>query len=376
MAGEAARADLRPGRSTVEAAPVVIDRAAVAVLKARIDLHDRMSLATYGDDAMREVAEFSDSVLRQTLGKDSGSIGDTLGHMLDKLRGLDPSTLKEAGWLQRLTGEVQRRVDRFRRRFVDVASEVDGIAIRLEQQRDGLHRDIAMLDQLYEANLSQLANLDAAIQAGREVGQHAETVALPEARARAASAAGGPDAQLAAQAVQDLAQAAERLGQKIDDLLRSRTIGQQMAVQIRMIQGADDTLADRLGTSINTTIPVWKNAMTIALALHHQGEALKLQKAVTDTTNEMLARNAERLKQGTIEIAKETQRGVVDIATLEKVNRDMIDTISEVVAIQGTARARRQDAEARMRVMEADMRKALLQAKRPPGARVPATSPS
>lgn len=336
------------------------DPALVARIRQEIRLDDRAALTAYGDQAQRGVAAFADTILRDTLNKDSGAVGDLLSDMIVKVNSLDPASLAKTGLLERLWGGAKARLLRFKERFTSLAAQVDRIALELERRSDALRRDIAMLDGLFDRNLAQLRELEAYIVAGGEVVEEARRVHLPALEARARAAGDGIEGQLATQAAADLAQGIERLERKLHDLKLSRMIAMQAMPQIRLVQNGDAALVEKLQSSIATTIPTWKNAMTIALALHRQGEAIKLQREVADTTNALLRANAEALRTGAAGIEREVQRGIVDIETLAQVNRSFVATIDEVLAIQRDGRARRQAAEAELVRIEGELKRAVL----------------
>jgi uncharacterized protein YaaN involved in tellurite resistance len=329
-------------------------------IRQEIRLDDRSALTTYGDQAQRGVAAFADTILRDTLNKDSGPVGALLSDLIAKVNSLDPASLGKAGLLERLWGGAKVRVLRFRERFSSLAAQVDRIALDLERRSDALRRDIAMLDGLFERNLAQMRELEAYIVAGTQIIEEVRRERLPALEAQARAAGEGVEGQLAAQAAADLAQSVERLERKVHDLKLSRMIALQTMPQIRLVQNGDAALVEKLQSSIATTIPTWKNGMTIALALHRQDAALKLQREVSDTTNALLKANAERLRQGTAGIEREVQRGIVDIETLSHVNRQFVETVNEVLAIQRDGQAKRRAAEAELTRIEDELKRTLL----------------
>ena len=358
--------DLLPLRSEDATAQAVATRVAqtdpalVQRIRQEIRLDDRSALTTYGDQAQRGVAAFADTILRDTMNKDSGSVGELLSDMIVKVNSLDPASLGKAGFLEKLWGGAKARLVRFKEKFSSLASQVDRIALELERRSDALKRDIAMLDGLFDRNLAQMRELEAYIVAGTQIIEEARRDQLPALEAQARAAGEGVDGQLLAQKASDLAQSLERLERKVHDLKLSRMIAMQTMPQIRLVQNGDAALVEKLQSSIATTIPTWKNGMTIALAIHRQDEALKLQREVSDTTNALLRANAEKLRQGTAGIEREVQRGIVDIETLTYVNRQFVDTIDEVLAIQRDGRAKRQAAESELVRIEGELKQTLL----------------
>ena len=338
------------------------DQSLVAKIKADIDITDRAQLISFGDSAQREVAAFADRILSETLNKDTGPVGGLLSDMMLKVKGLDPKSLEKLGFFERIFGGVKAKVERFKSQFTNVAAQIDRIALELQSQQETLKRDIAMLDGLHEKNLEQMRTLEAFIVAGTEYLEESRKVTIPAMEAQLKEAGEGAEGQLAAQQLNDARQALERFEKKIHDLKISRVIALQALPQIRLVQSGNATLVEKLQSSVATTIPTWKNQMTIALAIHRQREALELQKNVSDATNEMLKDNAERLRAGTVEVERESQRGVVDIETLSKVNEELIGTINDVLRIQEEGREQRAVAEQEMKRIEGELKEALSQA--------------
>jgi uncharacterized protein YaaN involved in tellurite resistance len=346
------------GNRDVALAP---DPSLVNRIRREIDLTDRARLVSFGDQAQRDVASYADQILRNTLNRDAGAAGNLLTDLLVAVNKLDPERLRGVSLIERLFGSTKAKLFKFREQFSSLAGQVDRVALELERQLDSLRRDIAMLDQLYERNLGHLRQLEAYIVAGSEVVDEARRTGVPELERRAASAGDGVAGQMAAQQLNDLDQSLDRLERKVHDLKLSRVIAMQTMPQIRLIQNGDGALIEKLQSSIATTIPTWKNQMTIALALNRQEEALALQRKVANTTNELLKKNAEQLRTGMAGIERETQRGIVDVETLAHVNRQFIDTVNEVLQIQREGRERRHAAEAEIQRIEAELRKALAQ---------------
>jgi uncharacterized protein YaaN involved in tellurite resistance len=351
--------DESPG-TAIAARGAEADSALVERIRREIRLDDSSALTTYGDQAQRGVAAFADTILRDTLNKDSGAVGELLSDLIVKVNSLDPASLGKGSLFERLWGGAKARVLRFKERFTSLASQVDRIALELERRSDALRRDIAMLDGLFDRNLAQMRELEAYIVAGTQIVEEVRARQLPDLETQARTAGDGVEGQLAAQKAADLAQSVERLERKVHDLKLSRMIALQTMPQIRLVQNGDAALVEKLQSSIATTIPTWKNGMTIALALHRQEAALKLQRDVSDTTNALLKANAEKLRQGTAGIEREVQRGIVDIETLTYVNRQFVETVSEVLAIQRDGLAKRQAAEAELVRIEGELKRTLL----------------
>jgi uncharacterized protein YaaN involved in tellurite resistance len=331
------------------------DPALVSRIRSEIRLSDRAQLVSFGDEAQRDVATYADQILRNTLNRDSGSVGNLLTELLTAVNKLDPASLRNQSFLDRLFGGLKAKLLRFKEQFSTLASQVDRVSLELERQQDTLRRDIAMLDGLYDRNLGHLRQLEAYIVAGSEVVTDTQRTGVPELEKRVAAAGDGVAGQMAAQELNDLRQSLDRLERKVHDLKLSRVIAMQTMPQIRLIQNGDAALAEKLQSSITATIPTWKNQMTIALALNRQEEALTLQRKVSETTNEMLKKNAEQLRSGMTGIEREAQRGIVDVETLAQVNRQFVDTVNEVLQIQRDGRQRRQAAETELQRIEAEL---------------------
>ncbi|HLY55859.1 MAG TPA: toxic anion resistance protein [Stellaceae bacterium] len=340
---------------------IVADPGTIARIKTGIDISDRARIVTFGDRAQRNVVEFADRVLAQTQNRELGTTGKLLMDILEKARGLDPASLKNAGFLTRLFSSLEARVRRFTEQFETVASQIDRIGIELERNKEALKRDIALLDELHEQTKSSIGELEAHIAAGKAFAGEFRTGQLVTLK-QAADSAAGNDALLAAQSYQDAVQALDRLEKRVFYLQQALQIGIQQLPQIRIVQSGDETLIENLQATAALTIPVWKQKMILLLGLTRQKSALDLQKAVTDATNEMLKQASEMMKSQAIEIEKQSQRGIVDIETLEKTNRDLIDTISSVLQVQSQGREKRAQIEQRMEQLTGELKTALAQA--------------
>ena len=245
-------------------------------------------------------------------------------------------------------------------RYEKLEVQIDHIEQQLEQARMQMLKDITMFDGLYEKNLEYFQELQIYIAAGEEKLKELREITLPKLHAEA-SAKGDP---MSAQAVRDFEDTVNRFEKKIHDLKLSKTIAIQTAPQIRLIQNNDKMLVDKIQTAVLSTIPLWKSQIVIALGLHRQETVLQMQRSVTDATNTLLTKNAELLKQNSVDVARESERGIVDLETLKKVNTDLISTIEETIKIQQEGRAARQNAEAELAGIEQQLRKTLLEASR------------
>lgn len=335
------------------------ERAKAEEIKNGIDLMDSQTAILYGVGAQRNLAEFSDNILANVRNKDTGYVGDLMGELVEKVRdvGVDEA---EGGVLDKLPflRSAARAVRKLLARYEKIEVQIDRIQRDLEEARMQMLKDIAMFDGLYEKNLEYFRGLQVYIVAGEEKLRETREETLPRLRAEA-QAKGDP---MSAQVVRDFEDTVDRFEKKLHDLKLSKSIAIQTAPQIRLIQNNDKLLVDKIQTAILSTIPLWKGQIVIALGLARQQSALQMQRSVTDTTNELLQRNAELLKQNSLDVARESERGIVDLETLKKVNDDLISTIEETIQIQREGRAARQSAEAELAGIEQKLKDALLTA--------------
>ncbi|MBQ3971761.1 MAG: toxic anion resistance protein, partial [Selenomonadaceae bacterium] len=295
------------------------ERRQVESIKESINLMDSTTPLSYGAAAQKDIADFSDSILASVRTKDSGQVGTLLGELVTKVKGFEPA--EEKSFLSKLPiiGSLKEKAGNLMEGYTKLSTQVDRIQSELEKSKMRMMKDVAMFDGLYEKNLSYFKSLQLYIQAGEEKLQEMKTVTLPKLRQQAAAS----NDPMAVQVVSDFENSVDRFEKKVHDLKISKTIAIQTAPQIRLIQNNDKVLVDRVQTAIYNTIPLWKNQMVIALGLQRQQQVLGMQRAVNDATNDLLRRNAELLKQNTIETAKENERSIVDIETVQKVNDDL-----------------------------------------------------
>lgn len=350
--------DVQSIRTQVEVLTPV-QRARVEELKNSINLMDSQTTIQYGVGAQRNISSFSDHILAQVRSKDSGYVGELMSELVLKVKdaGVD---LLEDGPLDKIPflKNASRAVKRFMQRYEKLEVQIDHIEQQLEQARMQMLKDITMFDGLYEKNLEYFQELQIYIAAGEEKLKELREITLPRLHAEA-SAKGDP---MSAQAVRDFEDTVNRFEKKIHDLKLSKTIAIQTAPQIRLIQNNDKMLVDKIQTAVLSTIPLWKSQIVIALGLHRQESVLKMQRSVSDATNTLLTKNAELLRQNSTEVAKESERSIVDLETLKKVNADLISTIEETIKIQQEGRAARQGAEAELLGIEQQLKQALLTA--------------
>ena len=335
------------------------ERAQIVKIKDELDLTDSTAVLSYGAPAQKRIAEFSNNVLSQVRTKDSGQVGELLQGLVAQVKGYNPEGGSSGGsFLKKIpsVGSLVEKAEDVKEGYTKLSVQVDRIQGGLEQAKLKMMKDIALFDNLYEQNLEYFKNLQLYIQAGEEKLKEMQEVTLPKLRAQAQES-GDP---MAVQVVADFEGSVQRFEKKVHDLKVSKTIAIQTAPQIRLIQNNDKALVDRVQTAIYNTIPLWKNQMVIALGLKAQQDTLRLQQAVTNTTNELLKRNAELLKQNTVEVAKENERSIVDVETVREVNDKLISTIEETLRIQQEGRQKRAAAEQELVQIEGRLRDTLL----------------
>jgi uncharacterized protein YaaN involved in tellurite resistance len=333
-------------------------------IKNAVDLRDPQAVIQYGLPAQNRLSSFADSLLNDVRTKDTGEAGKELTDLLVKVKELDVDSLTAGSPGARipLVGRFLDAFKRFSVRYQKVSANVDRLLDALERTRMGLLKDVTVLDKMYELNLDYLRQLDLYIAAGDEILADLQTKQLPVLEAEA-QASKDP---LVAQQLTDFQQSVMRFERRLHDLKLTRMIAIQTAPQIRLIQSNDQNLVEKIQSSIANTIPLWKNQIVIALSLYRQQQALELQKEVTDTANELLAKNAELLKTGSAKVGREVERGIVDIEVLKKANDDLVQTLEETIRIQQEGHAKRIAAEAELVRLQADLRQKLIDLKSQP----------
>lgn len=332
------------------------ERAEVEKIKEGLDLTDSAAIIDFGTAAQKNIADFSDSILCNVRAKDSGYVGELLGELLTNVKSFEPKSsgggfLKKLPLVSSLVGKAETMMQGYEK----VSVQVEKVKTSLQKARMLMMKDVTMLDTLFAKNLEYFKTLELYIRAGEEKMQEMREVTLPKLRAQAAASSD----PMAAQVVSDFESSVERFEKKVHDLKISKTISIQTAPQIRLIQNNDKVLIDRVQSAIYNSIPLWKNQMVIALGLANQKKVLEMQHSVNEMTNDLLKKNAEMLKIGTIETAKENERSIVDIETVRKVNDDLVTTIEETLKIQQEGRAKRRAAEAELVALESRLKKAL-----------------
>lgn len=336
------------------------EKAKIAEIKESIDLTDSGTTVQFGIGAQRRLTEFTDSILDNVRSKDGGQVGDLLSSLVVEVSSLDPSSLtNDSGFLSKLPGvkNAVKSLKKLAERYSKAEVQIDKIEAALEKARMDMLKDISVFDIMYKQNLDCFRELGLYIQAGKERIEEIRTQDIPKLRAEAQASGDPMDAQL----VRDFEDEVDRFEKKIYDLELSRTIAVQTAPQIKMIQNNDRVLVDKIQTAVLNTIPIWKSQFVIALGLNNQQRVLKMQREITDTTNSMLLKNAELLKVNTVETAKESNRGIVDVETLQKVNQSLISTIEETIQIQKEGRQQRAEAEKALGRIEDDLKNKLVE---------------
>ena len=322
----------------------------------KIDITNSSLVFQYGAGTQQNIASFSDTALNNVRSKDLGEVGDMIAGLVTELRSFNVDSDEKKVLFSFLRQKVDK-VQLLKNRYDDVEVNVNKLVNELENHQVQLLKDIATMDQLYDMNLTYFKELSMYIAAGNEALEAFRSGPLAEARAKAQQSGLPEDAQYAS----DLAAKAERFEKKLYDLELTRNVAIQMAPQIRLLQNNNQVLAEKIQSTIVNTIPLWKSQMVLALGLQHSQSAMEAQRSVTDLTNDLLRANAEKLRMGSVEIAKESERGIIDIETLTETNQKLIQTMDEVLEIQKTGRQKRKDAEKELVNIENQLRKKMLE---------------
>lgn len=334
------------------------DRRAIEAFAQKIDLNNTDHVLLYGADAQKKIADFSDGALATVRTNDTGEVGEMLVKLVNEIKGFGDAAEKPKG-IGGLFWNAKKAVSDMQTKYDKVEVNVDAIASSLEGYQVQLLKDISLFNHLYDMNTEYFKELTMYILAGEKRLAEVRRTTLEELKARAAQSGDAMDAQRA----NDMAANCDRFEKKLHDLKLTRQVALQMAPQIRLLQNNDSLLVERIQSTLSNTLPLWKSQIVIALGLHRSQEALKAQTAVTDMTNELLRKNAEALKTGTIETAREAERGILDLNTLVETNQSLIDTINEVMKIQDEGRAQRMEAEKQLVTMENELKQKLLELK-------------
>ena len=327
----------------------------VADFAAKIDLRSSNAILQYGAGAQKKIADFSESALENVKTKDLGEVGDMLAGVVTELKSFDEEEEEKGifGFFKKGGNKLANMKAKYDKAEVNVNKICDA----LEGHQIQLMKDIAMLDKMYELNTTYFKELSMYIAAGKKKLQDVAATELPELEAKAARSGLPEDAQ----AVNDLNALCNRFEKKIHDLELTRTISLQMAPQIRLVQSNDTVMSEKIQSTLVNTIPLWKSQMVLAIGVENSSRAAKAQREVTDMTNELLRKNAEKLKLATVETAKESERGIVDIETLKATNESLISTLDEVMKIQQEGKEKRRTAEAELNRIENELKQKLLE---------------
>ena len=331
------------------------EQAAVKAFAEKIDVLNTEQVMNCGSNAQKNISEFSEAALSSVRTKDLGEVGGMLGDLVVELQGLNFDPEEKKGFLG-LFKKTSQNIASLKAQYDKAEVNVDKIVESLEKHEVVLMKDISMMDKMYERNLEYMKELTMYIIAGKLKIEQLRNEELPKYQQKAQESGLPEDAQ----AANDFANMIGRFEKKIHDLELTRTISIQMSPQIRMIQNNDSLMAEKIRSSIVNTIPLWKSQMVLALSLYHSDQAMKAQREVTDVTNQLLTKNAQALHQGSVAIAKETERGIVDIETLKKTNQELISTLDEVRQIQDDGRAKRIQAEEELGRIEGELKQKLL----------------
>lgn len=334
------------------------EQKAVIAFSEQIDLSDANQVIQYGSAAQKNIADFSETALEKVKSKDLGELGSMISELVVELKTCDEPEKKKglAGLFQKAETSTQA----MRAKYSTAEANVDRISGELEKHQVRLMKDVAVMDQMYEKNLAYFKELTMYILAGKKKLDTERATTLAALREKAAQSGLAEDAQ----AANDFENKCIRFEKKLHDLELTRVISLQTAPQIRMIQNNDSMMIEKIQTSIMNTIPLWKNQMVISLGIENSRRAMQAQRMVTDMTNELLSKNADMLKMATVETARESERGIVDIETLQHTNQSLIETLDEVLTIQTEGAKKRQEAELTLRQIEGELKQKLLEARK------------
>ena len=336
------------------------EKDAIDEFNSKIDVSDSTQVLQYGAAAQNKISQFSDNVLEDVRTKNLGEVGDLLADLVGEIKSFNSTVSNQnKGWLAKLFSNAKKEVDTIVAKYNKIDGNIDIIEKSLEKHRLQMLKDINIFDTMYDKNLSYFKEISLYIIAGERKLDELRNVILPELIKKAEETG----EQMDAQKVQDMENVINRFEKKVYDLKTTRIISIQMAPQIRLLQNNEAELVEKIQSSITNTIPLWKNQMVIALGINNAQQALGAQTAVTDLTNQMLKQNSETLKQGSIELAKQSERAIVDVETLQKTNNDIIETLDKVLEIHKEGRIKRQESEKALVEIEKELREKMLEIK-------------
>ena len=320
-------------------------------------MSDATQILQFGAAAQNKISEFSDSVLEGVKTKSTGDVGNLLAELVAEIKSFDGDINKESKGLGKLFSNAQKELNKIIAKYSKIDNNIDSIEQGLEKDKVQMLKDIAIFDEMYEQNLEYFKEISLYIIAGERKLEELKTKDLPALKKKAEETG----EQLDVQKVQDLENTINRFEKKLYDLKTTRIISIQMAPQIRLLQNNEAELVEKIQSSITNTIPLWKNQMVIALGINNAKKALKSQQAVSKLTNEMLVKNSETLKQGSIEIAEESEKAIVNVETLQKTNQDLIETLDKVIEIHKNGRIKRAEAEKTLEEIEKELKSKMLE---------------
>lgn len=334
------------------------EQKAVDEFNAKIDVMDSTQVLQYGASAQNKISEFSDSVLEDVKTKNVGDVGDLLANLVSEIKSFDSAiNTSEPKGLAKLFHSVKKEVNYIVAKYNKIENNIDTIEKGLENNKLQLLKDINLFDTMYDKNLDYFKEISLYIIAGERKLEELKTKVLPELKKKVEAS----NDQIEIQKVNDMETQINRFEKKLYDLKTTRIISIQMAPQIRLLQNNDAELVEKIQSSITNTIPLWKNQIVLALGISNSKKALKQQQAVSELTNDMLKKNSETLKQGSIDIAKESEKAIIDIETLKKTNRDIIETLDTVIKIHEDGRVKRAEAEKELETIEKELKDKLLE---------------
>ena len=335
------------------------EKEAIDEFNKKIDVNDSTQILQFGAAAQEKISKFSDSILEDVKTRNTGEVGDLLANLVSQIKSFDKdvSGVGKKNFIEKIFNNAKKEFDFIVAKYSKIEKNIDTIEGGLEKDKLQMLKDITVFDTMYDKNLEYFKEISLYIIAGEKKLDELRNVELPKL-VEAAKKSGD---QLDTQKVNDMEALINRFEKKIYDLKTTRIISIQMAPQIRLLQNNEAELVEKIQSSITNTIPLWKNQMVLALGINNAKNALKSQQAVSKLTNEMLVKNSETLKQGSIDIARESERAIVDIETLQKTNQDLIETLDSVIAIHEEGRAKRKEAEATLEDIEKELKAKMLE---------------
>ena len=333
------------------------EKKAIEEFNNKIDVSDAAQVLQFGSAAQNKISEFSDSILENVKTKNTGEVGDLLADLVSQIKSFDNDISGSDKGLAKLFSNAKRQLDKIIAKYNKIDNNIDAIENGLEKDKLQMLKDITIFDTMYEKNLDYFKEISLYIIAGERKLEELRTVELPKLQAQAQASG----EQMDAQKVADMENTINRFEKKIYDLKTTRLISIQMAPQIRLLQNNEAELVEKIQSSITNTIPLWKNQIVLALGINNAKKALKNEQAVSKLTNEMLKKNSETLKQGSIDIAEESEKAIIDIETLQKTNQDLIETIDTVIEIHKNGRIKRQEAEKELETLEKELKQKMLE---------------